>query len=96
MYTLYCLFMPWKNKKPLFLAIQNVMTSGFNSSTFFTQYVADVFTSLIKVFQDWAWTFCYILSGDFLKRSVRRRTLLAVSPNLFAVRPFPSPASTYD
>jgi len=66
MYTLNKLLFPWKTRKPLFLAIQNVVLSPLHSSTFFTQYVADVFTSLIKVFQDWCWTICYVLSGDFL------------------------------
>lgn len=42
------------------------MQSPLKPSTFFGNYVADVITSMVKILQDWAWTFCFFLSGDFL------------------------------
>ncbi len=65
-YTLRCLFFPWRMRKGLWASVGNVLCSPYYPATFFSTYVADVFTSLIKVLQDWAWTFCYLMSGDFL------------------------------
>lgn len=36
------------------------------SPTFFLTFVGDVFTSMVKVFQDLLWSFCFVLSGEFL------------------------------
>ena len=45
--------------------------SQFRPATFFSTYVADVITSMIKILQDWAWTFCYLLSGDFMVKDYK-------------------------
>jgi hypothetical protein len=37
-----------------------------HSPSFFDGYVGDIFTSMVKVFQDVAWTMGWMLSGDFL------------------------------
>lgn len=53
-------------RKPLWIAIKQVVMAPFVSPTFFLTYVGDVFTSMIKVFQDLLWTVCFVASGDFL------------------------------
>lgn len=50
----------------MWAAIFEVITSPMTSPRFFTIYIGDVFTSMVKVFQDVAWTFGFVLSGDFL------------------------------
>lgn len=47
-------------------AILEVITAPLKSPTFFTIYIGDVLTSMVRVFQDIAWAFGFILSGDFL------------------------------
>lgn len=47
-------------------AIFEVITAPFSSPTFFTIYIADVFTSMVKVFQDIAFTIGFVISGDFM------------------------------
>lgn len=47
-------------------AISEVITSPFTSPTFFTIYIADVFTSMVKVFQDIAFAIGFVISGDFM------------------------------
>ncbi|KAL3767430.1 hypothetical protein ACHAW5_004823 [Stephanodiscus triporus] len=68
MYTIKCLIFPWKMRKPLWIAIKQVISAPFVSPTFFLTYVGDVFTSMVKVFQDLLWSFCFVASGDFLLR----------------------------
>jgi len=67
LYTLFCLIFPLKTRLPMWRTIFEVITSPLTSPTFFSSYVADVFTSMIKVFQDMAWTVCFIFSLDFLQ-----------------------------
>jgi hypothetical protein len=67
LYTLSCLIFPLRIRMPLWRTIRSVLMAPFVSPTFFTIYMADVFTSMIKVFQDVAWTACFMISGDFLK-----------------------------
>lgn len=47
-------------------AIFHVISAPITAPTFFHTYIADVFTSMVKVFQDLFWTACFIISGDFL------------------------------
>ena len=35
------------------------------SPTFFYGYIGDIFTSMVKVFQDIAWTVCWVFTGSF-------------------------------
>lgn len=65
-YTVKCLIFPWKLRKPLWIAIKQVILAPFVSPTFFLTYVGDVFTSMVKVFQDILWTICFVAYGDFL------------------------------
>jgi len=66
LYTVKCLLFPWKLRKPLWTAIGQVIRAPFVSPTFFLTYVGDVFTSMVKVFQDILWTVCFVATGDFL------------------------------
>lgn len=46
-------------------AIWKVVTAPLNSPSFFHGYIGDIFTSMVKVFQDVAWTACWVCSGQF-------------------------------
>ena len=48
-------------------AISKVVTAPLHAPSFFHGYVGDIFTSMVKVFQDIAWTICWVLSGDFTR-----------------------------
>jgi len=65
-YVLACFIFPVRTKISMWNNIWNVINTPFSSPTFFTIYIADVFTSMVKVFQDIAWTVGFIASGDFL------------------------------
>ena len=47
-------------------AIWKVVTAPLHSPSFFHGYIGDIFTSMVKVFQDIAWTLGWVFSGDFL------------------------------
>jgi len=66
LYTIKCLLFPWKLRKPLWIAVEQTIMAPFVSPTFFLTYVGDVFTSMVKVFQDILWTVCFVASGNFL------------------------------
>lgn len=66
LYTFKCLIFPWRTRVHLWRAIFLVVSAPLSSPTFYHSYVGDVFTSMIKVFQDLLWTLCFVLSGDFL------------------------------
>jgi xenotropic and polytropic retrovirus receptor 1 len=66
MYTIYNLIFPLRSRCPMWEAIWHVITAPMHSPTFFHGYVGDIFTSLVKVFQDLAWTIFFVLSGDWL------------------------------
>jgi len=66
LYTVKKLIFPLRTRVPLWKAISVLMTAPLNSSTFFQTYVGDVFTSMVKVFQDLLWIICFVFSGDFL------------------------------
>jgi hypothetical protein len=46
-------------------AVWKTVTAPLHSPSFFHGYVGDIFTSMVKVFQDVAWTICWVFSGDF-------------------------------
>jgi hypothetical protein len=45
--------------------IWKVITAPLHSPNFFHGYVGDIFTSFVKVFQDIAWTICWVFTGSF-------------------------------
>ena len=66
LYALKRLIFPIEVKQRFWTDIKDVLLAPIKPVSFFHSYVADVFTSMVKVFQDMAWTLCFILSGDFL------------------------------
>ena len=66
MYTLLQLLWPVKTRIPMWLSIWKLITTPTSSPSFFDGYVGDIFTSMVKVFQDIVWTSFFILSGDWL------------------------------
>lgn len=65
LYTIKCLIIPRRTRAPLWRTMGEVVVAPLVSPTFFHTYVADVFTSMVKVFQDVLFTLCFVLSGDF-------------------------------
>lgn len=47
LYTVKCLIFPWKMRKPLWIAIKQVLMAPFVPPTFFLTYVGDVFTRYV-------------------------------------------------
>jgi xenotropic and polytropic retrovirus receptor 1 len=66
LFTLKRLIFPLKVRIPLWHAVFSAITAPFTKPTFFYTYIADVFCSMVKVFQDILWTGCFFVSGDFL------------------------------
>ena len=66
LYAIKTLIFPLRTRRPLWTAIFEAIRAPLTSPTFFTIYTADVFTSMVKVFQDMVWTLGFVLSGDFL------------------------------
>jgi hypothetical protein len=50
----------------MWVGIWQLVTAPTTSPSFFHCYLGDIFTSMVKVFQDIAWTFCFFLSGEWL------------------------------
>jgi hypothetical protein len=65
-YTGYQLIFPLKIRVPMWHTIWEVVTAPMNAPSFFHGYVGDIFTSMVKVFQDMLWTICFIFSGDWM------------------------------
>lgn len=66
LFTVRHLIFPWKTRSVMWKKIWEVVSAPMTSVTFFHTYIGDVLTSMVKVFQDIAWTLGFILSGDFL------------------------------
>lgn len=64
--TIYKLIFPLRTRGPMWHSIWLVVTAPMTSPSFYHGYVGDIFTSMVKVFQDMAWTAFFILSGDWL------------------------------
>ncbi|GAX28880.1 hypothetical protein FisN_20Lh184 [Fistulifera solaris] len=65
-YALYRLIFPLQLRIPMWTTIWEVITAPMTSPAFYHSYIGDIFTSMVKVFQDLAWTTGFMLSGDFL------------------------------
>lgn len=50
------LIFPLRQRKPMWEIIVKVITAPVNAVTFYQTYVGDIFTSMVKIFQDIAWT----------------------------------------
>jgi xenotropic and polytropic retrovirus receptor 1 len=66
LYTTYNLIFPFRTRVPMWRAIWKVVTAPLHPPTFFHGYVGDIFTSFVKVFQDIAWTICWVFTGSFM------------------------------
>ena len=66
LYTIWHFIFPLKQRRPLWSAMARVCRAPLTSPSFFETYVADVFTSMVKILLDLLWTICFIISGDFL------------------------------
>lgn len=66
LYTLKKLLLPWRLRGPLWRTIRDVVSTPLTPPMFFHSFVADWFTSMVKVFQDVLWALCFVFSGDFL------------------------------
>ncbi|KAL7562323.1 hypothetical protein ACA910_016389 [Epithemia clementina (nom. ined.)] len=66
MYTIVQLALPTRTRVPMWMAVWRLVTTPLHSPSFFDGYVGDIFTSMVKVFQDLAWTAFFILSGEWL------------------------------
>jgi EXS family/SPX domain len=64
-YAIYHLIFPLKVRLPMWKTILKVVTTPVSSPSFFQGYVGDIFTSMVKIFQDLVWTFFFIVSGDW-------------------------------
>lgn len=64
-YATYQLIFPLRTRAPMWKTIWQVATSPVTAPSFFHGYVGDIFTSLVKVFQDLAWAIFFVFSGDW-------------------------------
>ena len=64
--TIWKLIFPLRQRKPLWQAILKVICAPLHSPTFFHTYVGDVFTSIVKILQDIAWSICWVYAGNAL------------------------------
>mmetsp|Transcript_29503 Transcript_29503/g.81084 ORF Transcript_29503/g.81084 Transcript_29503/m.81084 type:complete len:913 (-) Transcript_29503:29-2767(-) len=65
-YTFVQMVLPLRTRGPMWMSIWRLITAPLTSPSFYHGYVGDIFTSMVKVFQDMAWTVCFVLTGDFL------------------------------
>jgi xenotropic and polytropic retrovirus receptor 1 len=65
LYTIYKLVFPWKIRGPMWQQVSIVVFSPLSTPTLFQIYVTDIFTSMVKVFQDIVWTVGFVVSGDW-------------------------------
>jgi hypothetical protein len=65
-YAVFQLVFPLRKRMPMWDNIGKVITAPVSSPTFFHGYIGDIFTSMVKVFQDLAWTVFFVFSGDWL------------------------------
>jgi EXS family/SPX domain len=64
-YTLYQLIFPLRLRIPMWKTIMKVVTTPMSSPSFFQGYVGDIFTSMVKIFQDLVWTLFFVVCGDW-------------------------------
>jgi hypothetical protein len=64
-YVGYKLVFPLELRKPFWKTTWEVVTAPFSPLAFRHGYVADVFTSMVKVLADLAYTLCFVSTGDW-------------------------------
>ena len=63
--TLLYMFWPATGKRVYVRGILRALSAPFSEVTFFSVFIADVMTSMVKVFSDLAYTACYFGSGEW-------------------------------
>lgn len=66
LYTAYQLVFPIRVRGPMWETVWQVITAPMTSPSFFHGYVGDIFTSMVKIFQDLVWSIFFVVSGDWL------------------------------
>ncbi len=66
LYTAYQLVFPIRVRAPMWESVWQVITAPMSSPTFFHGYVGDIFTSMVKIFQDLVWSIFFVVSGEWL------------------------------
>lgn len=74
LFTLGKLIFPLRTRIPMWKSIWLVITAPATSPSFFHGYIGDIFTSMVKVFQDMVWTAFFVGSGDWLISEDKRRS----------------------
>jgi xenotropic and polytropic retrovirus receptor 1 len=67
LFILFKSVFPWRDRKPAWRALLTVLSAPTVEVTFLANYVGDVLTSMVKDLVDLAYSFCFFLSGDFMK-----------------------------
>ena len=62
--TILGMVFPWRRRRGLWVTIGRLFTAPLHGVTFWESYVADVFTSLVKVLADLSYSFCFYASGS--------------------------------
>ncbi len=65
--TTYKLIFPIAQRRLMWHTVYKVVTAPLHSPTFFHTYVGDIFTSMVKVFQDIVWSIAWLSAGSFVK-----------------------------
>lgn len=64
--TICKLLFPIRQRRLMWQTVYEVVSSPLYSPTFFHTYVGDIFTSMVKVFQDIAFSITWLAAGSFL------------------------------
>ncbi|CAK4067761.1 unnamed protein product [Aphanomyces euteiches] len=71
LFLLYILIFPLKQRRSLGKTVCRVISAPCAIVRFREAYLGDIFTSLVRVFVDLAWSGCYFFSGAFVEEDPR-------------------------
>ncbi|ETV89686.1 hypothetical protein H257_00874 [Aphanomyces astaci] len=80
LFLLIKLVYPFKQRRSLLTTMWRVVASPWSIVRFREAYVGDIFTSLVRVFVDLAWSSCYFFSGAFVEPSPTGLDVCTQSP----------------
>lgn len=87
LYTIYFYVVrPWRRQRGLVRTLLEIVGSPFFHVTFFHVIVGDYLTSTVKVNQDIAWSMCFFITKEFLKKDAIPKQ---ASVFVFAMEPWP-------
>uniref|UniRef100_A0A7S3NGY9 EXS domain-containing protein n=1 Tax=Aureoumbra lagunensis TaxID=44058 RepID=A0A7S3NGY9_9STRA len=61
---------PWNRRKHLWRSLGKILVAPVSQVRFVDTYIADVLSSMVKVFLDTLWTACYVGTGDVFRAQV--------------------------